>query len=422
MFNKICGIIVTNLRINAINRELSIMTGKYRFWIGIALIWIAHFFIDFMIGVWPIYKTMIGFDLVLAGLIAGISMFIGEGLQLYFGALSDRGFHQRLLTLGVGLTLVVPFISYTTHPLILFFLVLCSFIGSGAFHPAAAGMIVGLSKGYRSLFIALFSCGGTAGAAVGQYLFTKAHKHFDGNTTIFLIPILLVTICCGLFRFPKLENEETAKTTDFKKSLGMLKEKKFELSILYAIQLALQIINLSFVFLLPDILKERGHPEWFYLGGAHFFYIGGAALISLPVGYCIDRLGYQPILIGIILASFCLFYLFLTSALLSLGMTIALLVLIGGTMGIIVPVAVAGGNSLVPSSASGLVSAIYMGGCSCLAGFGPMLASLIATQFDGEAAVRSLQVLSVLFIVALFLFYLLPRKAAASQDLAFERI
>jgi hypothetical protein len=60
------------------------------FWVGLSIIWMSHILMDFMLGVWTIYKTLAGLNLVVAGSIAGASIFIGEGLQLYFGYLSDR--------------------------------------------------------------------------------------------------------------------------------------------------------------------------------------------------------------------------------------------------------------------------------------------------------------------------------------------
>ena len=47
----------------------------------------AHFFVDTMLGVWPIYKSMAQFDMAKAGLIVAAGAFIGEGSQLFFRGL-----------------------------------------------------------------------------------------------------------------------------------------------------------------------------------------------------------------------------------------------------------------------------------------------------------------------------------------------
>ncbi len=46
---------------------------------------LAHFLVDFMIGIWAIYKTIAHLDLFLAGVISGVGAFIGEGMQIFFG-------------------------------------------------------------------------------------------------------------------------------------------------------------------------------------------------------------------------------------------------------------------------------------------------------------------------------------------------
>jgi FSR family fosmidomycin resistance protein-like MFS transporter len=389
------------------------MATKYNFWIGILIIWLSHLAMDFMLGVWPVYKTLVTLDLVIAGLIASVGMLIGEGLQLYFGLLSDRGFHQRLIVLGISLTATIPFLSYTQNSWVLFLFVLCAFIGSGAFHPAASSLVAATSMNYKSSLIALFACGGMIGAAISQYVFMKVHTLLEGNTGVLAIPVILLTVCCALFKFPKVESN--VKHVDIKEVLKALKPSRFELSMLYCVQLCLQIVVLSFSFLLPDILKIKGFADWFCLGGGYFYFIIGSALTSMPMGYCVDKFGYKNVLAFIIFSSAVLLYLFLITEFLSLFPTIVLLMLIGGTMGVIVPVVVAGGTSLVPTHASGFVSALYMGGSTCLAGFGPTLASLIASYFTENAPVIALQLLNGLLIIALCLLYFLPQRSKVND-------
>ncbi len=390
---------------------------KYNLWLSILTILLAHFVMDFMLAVWSIYKTLANLDLVVAGLIASVGMFIGEGLQLYFGVLSDRGFHRHLIMLGIGLTAAVSFLPYTDNSWILFLCVLSSLVGSGAFHPAATSILaINFSK-YKSLIIALFACGGMIGAASSHYVFMKLYSALEGHTAVLAIPIIILMICCGLFslQIPESENSKI----DFKLVWKAIKPQRFELVFLYLIQVCLQIVVLSFSFLLPDLLIAKGYEDWLCLGGGNFYFIIGSALTSIPIGYCIDKWGYRSILGFIIVSSIGLLNLLLVTESLSLFPIITLLMLIGGTMGVIVPVVVAGGNSLVPSYASGFISALYMGGATCLAGFGPILVSLIATYFTDNAPIIALQLLSSLLVVSLGLFYFLPhpsRKFDLEQD------
>lgn len=388
------------------------MFNKYNSLIGILIIWVAHLCIDFMIGVWAAYKTVVSLDLMVAGLMTSFSMLIGEGLQLYFGFLSDRGFHKRFIVSGLILVSTIPFLPYTNNEWILFLFLISCFIGSGAFHPAASSWVSSHFSHSKSIFIALFICGGTLGAALSQSVYIYTYYNLEGQTGVLVIPLLCLVICCLIYSFPK-KNQAEFQRYSFKKFLQLIKPKRFELIVLYFITLLFQTVVISFGFVLPDVLRIKGYEEWFCLGGGYFYFILGAALMSVPMGYCVEQFGYKRVLGGVVLSSLILLNLFLSLESLTLFPMMSLLMLMGGTMGVIIPVAVAGGNSLVPSGASGLVSAFYMGGVSCVAGFGPTLIGLIATQFEMDAAVIALQLLSRLFIVALGLVYFLPKRSVA---------
>lgn len=62
---------------------------------SLALLFVSHLILDFFTGIWPIYKTIAQIDLAKAGLIAGLSGFIGEFLQIFFGYFSDRGYRKK---------------------------------------------------------------------------------------------------------------------------------------------------------------------------------------------------------------------------------------------------------------------------------------------------------------------------------------
>lgn len=386
---------------------------KNQLWIGIFLIWFSHLCMDFMVGVWPIYKTIAQMDLVVAGLIASLGIFIGEGLQLYFGYLSDKGYQQKLLALGIGLTVTIPFLSYVENEWILFIMILCSFVGSGAFHPAGSVLTVGGASSNKSFLIALFACGGMVGAAGSQIIYTYLYYHFEGHTWFLILPIFFCCLGCAFFSFPKVEKK--VEKINFKQVLQGLKPQKYELGLLYVIHLSLQIVLMAFTFLLPDILKVKGYEEWFCLGGGYFCFIMGSVGTSMPIGYCVDKIGYRLVLMAIVVISASSLYLFLSLETLSLLVPILLLLVIGGTLGVTIPVVVAGGTQNVPAYTRSFVSALYMGGTICLAGFGPVLASLIASYFDDQAPVIALQFLSSLFLVALGLIYYLPEAVSVSQ-------
>lgn len=382
--------------------------SKIQLWIGVAIVWLSHLTMDFMLGIWPLYKTLISLDLFAAGCIASCGMLIGEGLQLYFGMLSDRGYQKQLLTMGLALTVMIPFLVYVESMWVLFLCILAAYVGSGALHPAGLGILIGQAPTQKNFFISLFACGGMIGAAFSQIIFMKVYHFFSGHTWILAFPILILTLSCYLFNFP--QGKQTSTKINFSEILDILKPHRPELILLYISQVCLQLVVLSFAFLLPEILQLKGYDEWFCFGGGYFYFILGAALAAIPISTCLNKFGYKAVLASITILSCLFLYIFLEIQSFSVYPIICLLLCIGGTMGIIVPVVVAGGNSFVPSRASSFVSALYMGGASCVAGFGPLLASFIASFFEDRAPIITLQLMSSFFLLALGLIYFLPEK------------
>jgi FSR family fosmidomycin resistance protein-like MFS transporter len=381
--------------------------ANHSFWMGIAIIWISHLFMDFMLGVWPIYKTIAQVDLTIAGLIAGLGIFIGDGLQVLFGYLSDKGYQQRLLAVGIGLAASIPFVSYVENEWLLFVLVVCAFIGSGAFHPAGSGIVMAGNSSSKSFLISLFACGGMIGAASSQIVYTFLYYNFAGQIWFLSIPILLCALGCAFFPFPRAEQSKTQ--INFKQNIEKLKPEKTKLILLYIVHVLLQIVVISFTFLLPDILMIKGYQEWFCLGGGYLCFIMGSVLTSIPiVGYGVDKIGYRLVLVAIIITSAISLYVFLAVETLSLTVPILLLGLLGGTMGVFIPVVVAGGTQNVPASMRSFVSALYMGGTTCVGGLGPILVSLLASFFGKQTPVIALQGAGLLLIFSLGFIYYLP--------------
>src|SRR5271170_76469 len=111
----------------------------------ILFVFLAHFIVDSSVGIWPLYKTMAGIDLQVAGFIAGFCGFVGEGTQVIFGYFCDRGRRKQILILGVILSSAIFFLSLASGIFLPFLILLAAMLGSGAFHPAAIGFIGSLS-------------------------------------------------------------------------------------------------------------------------------------------------------------------------------------------------------------------------------------------------------------------------------------
>jgi FSR family fosmidomycin resistance protein-like MFS transporter len=377
------------------------------------VIWLGHLILDFLLNVWPVFKILAELDLAKAGLIAGIGVFIGESSQIFFGFLSDRGHHKKLIILGVLLTSCMAFLAYAESYFLLFFIVLLAYVGAGAFHPAAAGMVGSWSTTRKGLFLTLFSSGGMVGSAISQSAFSKSFEFFNGHTIIFLIPVVFIMIGFYFHSFPAQKIGE--KKVNLKRMLKWIKPQKKELLTLYFTQVCTQSLIVAFLFLLPDILRLRNFESWFCLGGAHCFFVLGAASMSVPAGYFADRYSPRRVMIIAVLGSVLGFYSFLLAGPLHIWMTAILLFGVGASMGVLNPVIVAAGNSLVPVHASSVISASLMGGASCLAGFGIIAAGFLPTLFTHEPPVQALQLIGILYILVIFLIFQLRSKPQESE-------
>ena len=140
---------------------------------SLCLLWCSHLILDFFTGIWPIYKTLFHIDLAKAGLLAGISGFMGESLQLGFGYISDRGHRKIIMMLGLGLASSILWMTFTDHLFFSFCLLLLMMLGSSSFHPAAVGFASKLSEHHKGRYILLFSSSGAIGLAISQLTFTK---------------------------------------------------------------------------------------------------------------------------------------------------------------------------------------------------------------------------------------------------------
>ncbi len=371
---------------------------------SLILIWLCHLILDFFTGIWPMYKTIAQIDLVTAGLIAGLSGFIGESLQLFFGYFSDRGYRKHFLILGLLLASSVLWVTAANNAPSYFLLLLLLMIGSGAFHPAAAGFAGSISSNRKSRCILFFASGGALGLAISQLAFTQILKSYHGGAFILLLPVAIVL---ALVIFYPFESPNTLQPSLKKLFQPIFRERK-SLSLLYFTQVANFTLMTAFVFLLPDLMRAKGCHTWLCMGGGHLCFILGGALLMVPIGYLCDRYGQKQILLIIITTAFFLLHHFLAKPDFSLLESTFFLTLLGGFMGSINPILVSWGNRLVPESPS-TVSALLMGCAWCLGSLGSIWAGVIARAIEIEPIPNTLFWMGF-FLLGSFLLVLCTQK------------
>lgn len=390
-------------------------TTVSRFYLTILVLWLSHFLVDFMIGVWPIYKTIAGLDLAKAGLIAASCAFVGEGLQMIFGSLSDRGYRRLLIILGMLATTSCTLLAYTENYAYLFILYMITCIGSGAFHPSAVGLMGTLSESRKGLLIAIFTSGGALGLACSQIIFAKFHSLFAGNTIFLAIPTVAVIIWLAFYKLanPVKKVPVPKKHIDLKGFFSLFKNRN--ISLLYFAQLCNQSLAWGLIFLLPDVLVSRGHESWICFGGGHMCFILGGALMMVPSGLLADKYSFKSMILISSFLGMIFFYTFLYFQFLPSSVIIAVLFLMGASIQIINPMIIAYGNKLLPDQ-PGLVSGFLMGLAWCVSeGIGMGGGGLLTKLFTDDAPAKALSILGVLFLVGMGITRMLPGKAPLEQ-------
>ncbi len=302
----------------------------------LVFLWLSHFFMDFCTGIFPIYKTLAGFDLTQAALIAGVSGFIGEICQLFFGRYGDRGQRKKMILIGITLAssaLLLPLFHSLTASWVIVGLVM---IGSGCFHPCAAG-IAGLSHAKsRSHYLSLFSSGGAAGLAISQVAFAAIYGFHPMMSLLFLIPISLVIY--STYKYPFHDPVVIERNSGLFEILFKRVLKMKSLLSLYGAQVCNYGFMFALIFYLPDALKAKSAPDWLWMGSGHLLLISGSSC-------------------GL-LFSFFIFFLFTPSF--SPLVLALLLFIVGACFGSLNPLCVSWGIKIAPEYPS-TVSSFLMG-------------------------------------------------------------
>jgi MFS transporter, FSR family, fosmidomycin resistance protein len=378
----------------------------------ILLVAFAHFLVDTMLGIWPIYKSMAQLDIGKAGIIVAIGAFIGEGSQLLFGSLSDKGYRKRLIIIGLIIAMASSFLAYTSHYYILFTLYLVTCIGSGCFHPCAASLMSSLVPSRRSLLMAIFAAGGSLGLATSQLSYNAVYSFFDGHSFLLVLPALVLAIILSLLSFPSVPSKGPhSSKINFKDFGDFFKNRS--LRALYFSQVANQSIMWGTIFILPDALRVLGYSDWICYGGGHFCFIMGAACMIIPGGYLCDLFSPRQVMLYGGMLSCAAFYFILFTGGISLTILLVSLFILGSTLALMNPIAVALGSKLEPNR-TGTVSAFLMGLVWCVSeALGPGGVGALATFFDDYAPIKALAVLGSLFIVQTYALFLLPKEVSA---------
>jgi FSR family fosmidomycin resistance protein-like MFS transporter len=384
-----------------------------------AILCIGHFLVDFMIGVWPIYKTIAHLDLAKAGLMIGLCSLFGEGMQVFFGPLSDRGYRKKLILFGILMTIGSTLYAYTDNYYFLFSFLLMTYIGSGAFHPSAVGLISSLPGHRKALLMTVFACGGALGLASSQIIFTHSFDLFSGHTLFLALPTIVLIALAFSRPFVGVHHVHAAQPKKNKMALSLFIKclRNRHVLFLFFSQVCNQSIMWGLIFLLPDVLISRGHESWLAYGTGHFCLIMGGALMMIPSGYLADKYSARSVIIWATIIGGSFYFLFLFGFAFSSSLVLVLLFLIGAFLAVVNPVSIALGNRFMPEN-PGVISALLMGVVWCISEtVGPGGSGLMTKFFEEDAPAKALTWLGLLLIANAFIALKLPKQVPSEETI-----
>lgn len=375
----------------------------------LVFICLGHFCVDFMLGIWPVFKTMAGLDIAMAGLLAGSCVVFGEGLQCFFGSLSDRGYERALLFWGIIISGCAALFSYSDSYVAFLLLFLGTCLGSAAFHPTAASLLASLEGSKRSTVMGFFTASGMMGLGISQMLFSWTYESFDGSTAILCLPSILLSVAIvAIFR----GNPEPRLAKEKKESLHLFMRflKVKALRALYFSMLGNQIVLWSLVFLLPDFLKERAYPSWIVYGAGHLALMLGATVGPPILGHFADKSSSRQVIVFASFMTLFLFYLFLLPIEITNNLLFCALFFLGVMMGSVPPLIWALGGQLVPQH-RGTISAFLMGFVWIFSeGIGLGLSGYFASLFTTDCAAWALALMGSIQVLSFAASMQIPKN------------
>ncbi len=372
------------------------------------LLWLGHFTVDSFSGIWPIYKTLAGLDLVKAGLIATVGGFIGNSLQIVFGYLGDRGWSRQLLAVGVlasGSIILVPYVG-TDNYWLMGFLVMLTFLGSSAYHPSGTGTAGAIGGANIGKITAIFLSGGFFGYAFSQLLFTKIYNETGGKPAIMYLAALVVA-CILFLAAPATSRSKTDRVNFWSATRNIRKP----LAFLYIVMICAAGVNMLLVFLLPDVLQAKKASSWMIYGGGHMLMVLGGCAGLLPAGHLADKFGPRQVMMGgLTILAFLLpaVALFNGNDNVSLALLLFFLGFFSNTCNV---VGLTYGNRMMPGHTR-TVSGLLMGSAWCVAGISTFVGGWLADPKYGGTPGSALLWFDLVVLCALVFCFLLPRASA----------
>lgn len=375
------------------------------------LLILCHFYVDFCLGIWPMYKTWAQIDIATAGLIIGIAGFSAEMLQLVFGYLCDRGYRKYILLLGVVISSAILLVTFVQSTALLFCVIFCVTMGSSSFHPAGMGFASRMFS-TKNRTIMFFTAGGALGLGFSQLGFSTAVEFFGGHIYPLLLPLLILVPWLLMHRFPEAKSENRLAFKDF---LLPFKLERRSLTLIYLSQVISYGVAITLIFFLPDLLRANKCHPWLCKGGGHLSLVMGSVLAMIVIGLFCHNIAHKKLLAFFKITGIAMLYAFLALPQPPLFLSIVMLVLLGGTLFQSNVLLTAWGHHIIPEHPS-TISGLLMGFAWCFSALVPLVAGFVTKLFPASPFLSTMQLIGLLMFLSLGLVALVRPKQTALQN------
>lgn len=307
----------------------------------------------------PILAVQLGFSLAAAALLFTIYSFTSSVVQPYLGHLADRSGAIWISAAGCLLSAIGgSLIGIAPHYAVLAGLAVIGGIGTAAYHPQAAAMVVSAAGSRRATVMSLYLLAGSIGFALGPLIVTGVAEGWGLRLTpILILPGLVVTVL--LYRFaPRDWNPHGAKGLSLRQ---VISQNRRILGLLVSVVTVRSIAQTGLTFFLPFYFAREGLPPTAYATIiAAFLFIG--AFGGIAGAWISDHwFSRQTVIIAELLLStvFMLLMIFSTGVLVWIAAALAGITLLGSW-----PLLTVKGQELMPANigmASGLMLGLSIG-------------------------------------------------------------
>jgi len=242
------------------------------------------------------YLALLGASASIVGLVAGFGEFIGYGLRLVSGYLSDRTQQYWTVTIiGYGLLCSIPLLAFAGYWQIAAFLIIAERMGKGIRTPARDTILSHATKQVgRGLGFGIHEALDQIGAIIGPLIFSAVFI-FEGGYrkgfTILWIPALLcvATLLVARIKLPSPEKLETSggPTGQNIQGKGRL-PRIFWFYALFSFFSVAGFVNfqiISYHFKVQSVISDVQIPIFYAIA------MGADALVALIIGKTYDKIG-----------------------------------------------------------------------------------------------------------------------------------